>query len=74
MAKGDVDLSGKTMDELDAIHEAVMKAKEEKAVEYQNELIREYQVLREKMVRAGVAPDDQLPKFKVRGWTRKKPH
>ena len=69
-----VDFSDKSMDELEAIHEAVMQAKEAKAVEYQNQLIREYQELREKMVRAGVAPDEQLPKFKVRGWTRKKPN
>ncbi|MCA1304860.1 hypothetical protein LC049_20420 [Nitratireductor aquimarinus] len=62
------------MDELDAIHEAVMQAREKKAIEHQNELIREYQVLREKMVKAGVAKDDALPKFKIRGWTRKKPN
>ncbi len=48
-----------------------MKAREAKAVEHQNELIREYQVLREKMVKAGVASDDQLPRFKARGWKRK---
>lgn len=68
------DLTDASMDELEAIHEAVMQAKEEKAVEFQNQLIREYQVLREKMVRAGVAPDEQLPKFKVRGWKRQKTH
>ena len=65
-----VDFTDKSMDELEAIHEAVMQAKEKKAVEFQNELIRQYQELRGKMVRAGVAKDDQLPNFKVRGWSR----
>ncbi|WP_353645704.1 hypothetical protein [Mesorhizobium sp. WSM2239] len=74
MAKATVDFTDKSMDELEAIHEAVMQAKEAKAIEHQNDLIREYQVLREKMVKAGVAEDDKLPKFKIRGWTRTKPN
>ncbi|APH74127.1 hypothetical protein [Aquibium oceanicum] len=74
MAKANVDLTDKSMDELEAIHEAVMQAKEKKAIEHQNELIREYQTLRDKMVKYGVAKDDDLPRFKVRGWSRSKPH
>lgn len=73
-ANAGVDFTSKSMDELEAIHEAVMEAKQKKAIEYQNELIREYQVLREKMVKAGVAEDDKLPKFKIRGWTRQRPN
>lgn len=73
-AKPAMDFGDKEMDELEAIHEAVMAAKEKKAIEHQNQLIREYQVLREKLVKYGVAPDSDLPKFKIRGWTRKKPN
>lgn len=70
MAKAEIDYTDRSMDELEAIHEAVMAAKEKKAIEHQNELIREYQTLREKLVRFGVATDDALPKFKIRGWSR----
>ncbi|MBN9551452.1 MAG: hypothetical protein J0H31_21955 [Alphaproteobacteria bacterium] len=73
MAKA-VDFTDKSMDELEAIHEAVMQAKQAKAIEHQNELIRQYQELKVKMVRAGVVKEDQLPNFKVRGWTRSKPN
>ena len=74
MVKQDVDLTDKSMDELEAIHEAVMAAKEKKAIDHQNELIRQYQGLRQELIRYGVAKDDQLPNFKIRGWTRKKPN
>ncbi|ESY35710.1 hypothetical protein X748_13925 [Mesorhizobium sp. LNJC386A00] len=69
-----IDLTDKSMDELEAIHEAVMAAKEAKAIDHQNELIREYQDLKTRMVKAGVVKEDQLPNFKIRGWTRKKPN
>ena len=76
MAKEDdvPDYTDKSWDELNKIHEAVMKAREQKAVDHQNELIREYQELREKMVKAGVASDEALPRFKARGWSRKTTH
>lgn len=74
MAKQDLDLTDKSMDELEAIHEAVMQAKQAKAVEYQNELIRQYQDLKTKMVSAGVCKPDELPNFKIRGWSRSKPN
>jgi len=74
MAKQDIDLTDKSMDELEAIHEAVMAAREKKAIERQNELIRQYQSLRTELIKYGVAKDDQLPNFKIRGWTRKKPN
>lgn len=69
-----VDLTDKSMDELEAIHEAVMQAKQAKAIEHQNDLIRQYQELKVKMVKAGVVKEDQLPNLKVRGWTRSKPN
>ncbi|RWI47588.1 MAG: hypothetical protein EOR25_15670 [Mesorhizobium sp.] len=74
MAKAAVDFTDKSMDELEAIHEAVMQAKEAKAIEFQNELIRQYQELKTKMVKAGVVKEEQLPNFKIRGWSRKKPN
>ncbi|RWD43924.1 hypothetical protein [Mesorhizobium sp.] len=74
MAKAAVDFTDKSMDELEAIHEAVMQAKEAKAVEFQNELIRQYQELKTKMVKAGVVKEEQLPNLKIRGWSRKKPN
>ncbi|TPL42565.1 MULTISPECIES: hypothetical protein [unclassified Mesorhizobium] len=70
----DIDLTDKSMDELEAIHEAVMQAKEARAIEFQNELIRQYQELKVKMVKAGVVKEDQLPNLKIRGWTRKRPN
>ena len=73
MAK-EIDFTDKSFDELDAIHEAVMQAREKKMVEKQNELIRQYQDLRVELIKHGVASDDQLPRFKVRGWTRSKPN
>lgn len=72
LARQGLDLTGKSLDELDAIEEAVQQAKEKKAVEQQNDLIRQYQELRMKMIRRGISRDDQLPNLKIRGWTRKK--
>lgn len=74
MAKAAVDFTDKSMDELEAIHEAVMQAKQAKAIEHQNDLIRQYQELKTKMVRAGVVKEDQLPNLKIRGWSRSKPN
>jgi hypothetical protein len=73
MAK-EKDLDDMSVEELDALHERIMRAKEAKALDYQNELIAQYQELREKMVKAGVANEDQLPRFKRRGWTRQTKH
>lgn len=69
-----VDFENLSAEELDQWHERIMKAKESKAIEVQNELIAEYADLREKMIKAGVASEDQLPRFKRRGWTRSKPN
>jgi hypothetical protein len=56
--------------ELDAIHEAIMQAREKKQIEFQNELIGRYQALREEMIKNGVAKEDELPVFRRRGWKR----
>lgn len=73
MAKPNLDLDGKSLDELEAIHEAVMQAREKAAIGKQNELIERYKELRAEMVKWGVAKDEELPRFKQRGWTRKSP-
>tara|TARA_R110002020_G_scaffold168220_7_gene356908 strand:- start:536 stop:760 length:225 start_codon:yes stop_codon:yes gene_type:complete len=65
------DLSDKSMDELEEIHRAVMDAKEKQTVAKQNEIIERYKELREEMVKWGVAKDEDLPRFKQRGWSRK---
>lgn len=65
-----IDLEGRSLNELEEIHEAVMRAREKHTIEKQNELIRAYQELRAEMVKYGVAKEDDLPRFKIRGWTR----
>lgn len=71
MAK-EVDLEQLSVDELDAMHTKIMEAKAKKAIEQQNELVAEFQNLRERMVAAGVVGDD-FPRLKKRGWTRSVP-
>lgn len=66
----DIDLAGRSFDELEEIHEAVMAQKQKLAVEKQNELIRQYAALRAEMVKYGVCKEDDLPRFKQRGWKR----
>ena len=69
MAKAD--FSDKSLDELEEIHQAVMDAREKQTIAKQNEIIERYKALREEMVKWAVAKDDELPRFKQRGWTRK---
>jgi hypothetical protein len=65
-----IDLEGKSLSELDEIHEAVMRAKEKAAIEHQNDLIKQYQALRTELIKWGVVSEDKLPMLKARGWTR----
>lgn len=67
----DEKLINMSMDELDAMHEKVMRMKQAKAIKYQNDLIKEYQKLKSKMVAAGVVSENELPNFRERGWKRK---
>ncbi len=72
MAKREsLDFTDRSMDELDAIHEAVMNAREKATINKQNELIADYMKLRAEMVKYGVESDEKLPKFRQRGWKRK---
>ena len=66
----EVDYEKLSVAELDAMHERIMKAKEAKALEHQNELIAAYQKLRDEMIRYGVAKEEDLPVFRRRGWKR----